>query len=390
MDLLSHAISTGRNEAPPSVVQMVPVTHEIPRLAEEVGVESAGGGAEEWIMDEDEGGFDDALLMRKHAWRTEFRSLSTLPGSGESMVSTLVPAMAAGQGLATVRPDLTDGTTCHNLTTLIPHPLLQLTLTLTNTLPIYPDRHNYIHRILCITPFLYKNYTLLKQPLTKIPPFPSPTHPIHPLPPHTHPPTLHLLKADRVMSSEDQKQAMIFGSELDALLASSEDSESPRDDSPRDESPRDDDNHVVEDRGLDVLLADNNDVDSSHESDESRAVGVMKASSDIDTTTKQPSQPEQQQPIGQLDTHPSIGMVGIEVDGGDVDMVVTSEDNGMNQSMNYPTSNSATVTTMPMIPQRSLDVNPFSSTQQTGGVGGSNKPGTMSYLQTVLPSFVIN
>ena len=71
-------------------------------------------------MDEDEGGFDDALLMRKHAWRTEFRSLSTLPGNGENTVSSMVPnmTMASGQGLvgglATVTPELTDGKQSHN------------------------------------------------------------------------------------------------------------------------------------------------------------------------------------------------------------------------------------------------------------------------------------
>ena len=112
MNLLSNALSTGRNDATlPPVVQVVPVTHTGPGLVDEVGVASAGGGAEEWIMDEDEGGFDDALLLRKHAWRTEFRSLSTLPCSGDDTVSTsMAPAVASGPGLATVTPVLTGGT----------------------------------------------------------------------------------------------------------------------------------------------------------------------------------------------------------------------------------------------------------------------------------------
>ena len=167
MDLLSNAISTGsgRNDALPPVVPVVSVitvtheTHEAsgsglgpglrndasglglthgPGLGEEVGVESvaggAAGGAVEWTMDEEEGGFDEALLSRKLAWRTEFRSLSTLPlslnGNGEgnmmsastsmSMSMVMMMNLAPVQGLAAVTPELTEGTT---------YPILMLCLT---------------------------------------------------------------------------------------------------------------------------------------------------------------------------------------------------------------------------------------------------------------------
>ena len=201
---------------------------------------------------------------------------------------------------------------------------------------------------------------------------------------------------------------MIFGSELDALLASSD--EWPRDDDDRHDSVVDGhmvDGHMVE-SGLDVVLlsssgGDNTNTNASRDHGEGVHLGMGGSSSGgggaavvtmipqqqqqqeegtgeeeevaAHEEMKQDYQPQQQQTEGR-DTDRSPGMV--EVDGGDVDVdmvVVAGKDSARtDQPTNYPVSSSLH-TTVQAVPQGAFDVNTFASTQHAPVTEGTSKPG---------------